>query len=271
MNVAEAEFPQKQQELFEGVVALVAVGVLTSMVFWMKKAARSIKAELHDSVDAALARRVGRRLALVADGVLRGRPRGAGIRVLPARDLPAGRRLGRAARRPARRSLSAVGVRRGRLPRRHTGSTCAASSPGPASSSSSWRRACSPGRCAPSTRRGSGTACRSRPSTSSSVLPADGMLGTLLSGIFGYQDTPTVGRGRRSTSPSWSRRCGCFFAPSRADRAAPRARLTSSPSVSQDPDRMPSAARLTVSLAALCAACAVCGARRGRRCAARSR
>ncbi|XSG81368.1 MAG: iron uptake transporter permease EfeU [Methyloligella sp. ZOD6] len=49
-----AEFPQKMQELFEAGVGLVAVVVLTSMVFWMRKAARSIKAELHDSIDTAL-------------------------------------------------------------------------------------------------------------------------------------------------------------------------------------------------------------------------
>jgi high-affinity iron transporter len=38
--MTEQEFPQKQQELFEAVVALIAVGILTSMVFWMKQAAR---------------------------------------------------------------------------------------------------------------------------------------------------------------------------------------------------------------------------------------
>lgn len=50
-----AEFPQKQQELFEGVIGLVAVGILSSMVFWMRKVARSIKHSLHASLDAALA------------------------------------------------------------------------------------------------------------------------------------------------------------------------------------------------------------------------
>lgn len=54
LTATSQEFPQKQQELFEGVVAVVAAGVLTSMVFWMRRAARSIKAALHDSVDAAL-------------------------------------------------------------------------------------------------------------------------------------------------------------------------------------------------------------------------
>jgi high-affinity iron transporter len=43
LELVSAEFPQKQQELFEGVVGLVAVGILSSMVFWMRKVARSIK------------------------------------------------------------------------------------------------------------------------------------------------------------------------------------------------------------------------------------
>lgn len=54
LQLASAEFPQKAQELFEALVGLIAVAVLTSMVFWMRRAARSIKAELHASIDAAL-------------------------------------------------------------------------------------------------------------------------------------------------------------------------------------------------------------------------
>ncbi|MDR0673034.1 MAG: FTR1 family protein [Zoogloeaceae bacterium] len=48
------EFPQKAQELFEAVIGLVAVGVLSYMAFWMRGAARSIKAQLLGSVDAAI-------------------------------------------------------------------------------------------------------------------------------------------------------------------------------------------------------------------------
>lgn len=55
LQLLAAEFPQKQQELFEGVVGLIAVVMLTSMVFWMRRAARSIKGELHASIDKALA------------------------------------------------------------------------------------------------------------------------------------------------------------------------------------------------------------------------
>ncbi len=53
LQLLSAEFPQKVQELFEAIIGLIAVFVLTSMVFWMRKAARSIKAELHHSIDAA--------------------------------------------------------------------------------------------------------------------------------------------------------------------------------------------------------------------------
>ena len=54
LQLLAAEFPQKEQELFEGVVGLIAVVMLTSMVFWMRKAARSIKGELQASIDKAL-------------------------------------------------------------------------------------------------------------------------------------------------------------------------------------------------------------------------
>lgn len=53
LQLVSAEFPQKAQELFEAIIGLIAVFVLTSMVFWMRKAARSIKSELHHSIDAA--------------------------------------------------------------------------------------------------------------------------------------------------------------------------------------------------------------------------
>ena len=61
----EAEFPQKEQELFEGIVGLVAVFMITSMVFWMRKAAKSIKGQLQACVDQALSRSRGQAWALV--------------------------------------------------------------------------------------------------------------------------------------------------------------------------------------------------------------
>ncbi len=66
LDLLSADFPQREQELFEAVVGLVAVGLLTSMVFWMRKAARSIKGHLHESIDAAIGGNDARSFALVA-------------------------------------------------------------------------------------------------------------------------------------------------------------------------------------------------------------
>jgi len=65
LELVSAEFPQKQQELFEGLVGLLAVIILSSMVFWMRKVARSIKHELHESLDAALAGSKNQTYALI--------------------------------------------------------------------------------------------------------------------------------------------------------------------------------------------------------------
>lgn len=65
LQLMAAEFPQKQQELFEGVVGLIAVVMLTSMVFWMRKAARSIRGQLQASVDRALSHGDGQAWALI--------------------------------------------------------------------------------------------------------------------------------------------------------------------------------------------------------------
>ncbi len=54
INETTGEFPQKQQELFEGIVAVIAVIILTWMVFWMQKVSRNIKTQLEDAVDNAL-------------------------------------------------------------------------------------------------------------------------------------------------------------------------------------------------------------------------
>ena len=54
LDLLGAEFPQRQQEMFEASVGLVAVAVLTSMVFWMRRAGRSLRATLHARIDAAL-------------------------------------------------------------------------------------------------------------------------------------------------------------------------------------------------------------------------
>lgn len=55
LQLVAADFPQKTQELIEAIIGLIAVVILTSMVFWMRKAARSIKAELHSQIETAFA------------------------------------------------------------------------------------------------------------------------------------------------------------------------------------------------------------------------
>ncbi|WP_420344450.1 iron uptake transporter permease EfeU [Paenirhodobacter sp.] len=55
LQLLSAGFPQKAQEMFEAAIGFIAVCVLVCMVFWMKRAARSIKRELQSSVDTALA------------------------------------------------------------------------------------------------------------------------------------------------------------------------------------------------------------------------
>lgn len=52
--VAGAEFEGKAEEIFEGLVTLAAVGVLTWMIFWMRRQGARIKSELQEKVDTAL-------------------------------------------------------------------------------------------------------------------------------------------------------------------------------------------------------------------------
>jgi high-affinity iron transporter len=47
-------FEGRAEEVFEGLVSLVAVGFLTWMVFWMRRQAGRIKSQIHERVDSAL-------------------------------------------------------------------------------------------------------------------------------------------------------------------------------------------------------------------------
>jgi len=51
---AGAEFKGEAEEIFEGVVTLAAVAVLTWMIFWMRRQGARIRSELHEKVDTAL-------------------------------------------------------------------------------------------------------------------------------------------------------------------------------------------------------------------------
>jgi high-affinity iron transporter len=52
--VAAGEFEGQAEEVFEGVVSLTAVAVLTWMIFWMRRQAARIRTELQERVDSAL-------------------------------------------------------------------------------------------------------------------------------------------------------------------------------------------------------------------------
>jgi FTR1 family protein len=55
LQVLNADLPQREQEGLETVVALVAVGMVTWMILWMRKHARGMAGELRESTRAALA------------------------------------------------------------------------------------------------------------------------------------------------------------------------------------------------------------------------
>ena len=49
-----AEFEGRAEQIFEGLATLVAVGVLTWMIFWMRRQGARIRSELQEKVDTAL-------------------------------------------------------------------------------------------------------------------------------------------------------------------------------------------------------------------------
>jgi FTR1 family protein len=191
LNMASAEFPQKQQELFEGVVGLIAVVILTSMIFWMRKAAASIGAELRQSIDAALRPGGGSGFALVAMVFLAvGREGLESVFFLLATfqqnvgpAVPAGALLG---------LFGAIvigwGIYRGgvRLNLRQffnwTGMFIIFVAAGLLT-----------GAVRALHEAGVWNGLQTTAFDLSGVLPSDGPLGTVLAGLLGYSDTPTVG------------------------------------------------------------------------------
>ena len=119
------------QELIGGILSLLTVAMVTWMIFWMQKAARTLKATLEGGVDRALARRpVGRRRHRLRLGRARGHRDDAAAVVDGA---VVRRRAGRAARRaarPARRRRPRLAARP-----RDAAPQPRASSPGPVPSS----------------------------------------------------------------------------------------------------------------------------------------
>jgi len=62
LDLLSLEFPQRQQELFESAIGLLAAGMLTGMAFWMRRAARSMSHDLRGRMEAA----AGSGVALIA-------------------------------------------------------------------------------------------------------------------------------------------------------------------------------------------------------------
>ena len=54
LDLLNEELPQRQQEMLETVIALMAVGIVTFMIVWMRRHARHLKADLHSSAANAL-------------------------------------------------------------------------------------------------------------------------------------------------------------------------------------------------------------------------
>lgn len=62
---AGSEMPQRAQEVFEAIVGFIAVAVLVSMVFWMRRVARTFRSDVQRSIDKAMAAPAGASWALV--------------------------------------------------------------------------------------------------------------------------------------------------------------------------------------------------------------
>ena len=54
LSFTSAELTDRGAELFAGITSFIAVGLVTWMVFWMKRTARTLRDELHGKVDSAI-------------------------------------------------------------------------------------------------------------------------------------------------------------------------------------------------------------------------
>ena len=191
LDLASAEFPQREQEMFEGAVGLVAVVILTAMVFWMRKAARTLGAELRDNVELALSS--GKRAGLLLCGMVFlavGREGLESVFFLLATfqqnvgaAVPAGAVLGLAGATAVGWGVYRGGVRLDL--RRFFGWTAI------------FIIFVAAGLLAGAVRSlheaGLWNGLQSVAFDLSNVLPADSIVGTILAGLMGYSDTPAVG------------------------------------------------------------------------------
>jgi high-affinity iron transporter len=192
LDLTASELPQRIQELVEAAIGFFAVIVLTAMVFWMGKAARSIRTTLHAGIDAAFASAShGRALALFAflavareglESVLFlmaawQQRADVGIEALfgAVLGLAVAAVLGFAVFRGGRRLDLARFFRWTGVFILFVAAGLAAGSLRSLHEAGLWND------------------LQAIAFDTSRVLPADGPLGTLLAGIFGYSDAPSVG------------------------------------------------------------------------------
>ncbi len=103
LNVLSKDLPQRQQEGLETVIGVLAVGMVTYMVVWMKRNSRGLKGQLEGMAAERHGRDVARSPRDDRDGLPRRTPRGHRDRRLPARRVQRlDERRGRASRRSAR-------------------------------------------------------------------------------------------------------------------------------------------------------------------------
>jgi len=191
LQLAKAEFPQKAQELFEAIVGLVAVVMLVSMVFWMRKAARSIRTELQGSIDRAFDGHEASSFALIGMIFLAVAREGlesvffllAVFQQSSGAEAPLGALLGILAAAVIGYGIYAGGIKLNlRRFFRWTGIFILIVAAGIlAGSVKALHEA------------GVWNGLQTIAFDLSGVLPVDSPLGTVFAGILGYQDTPTIG------------------------------------------------------------------------------
>lgn len=192
LQLTGTEFPLRQRELFEGSVGLIAVGILVSMVFWMRKAGRSIKKELESKIDSSLKTQVSGwnwSLALLAFLVTGREGFEAAVFLIaviqqsPGPVVPVGAVLGLITAAILGWAVFKGGMRIDlRRFFRWTGAFVILVAGGLlASSLNEFHEA------------GIWNYLQATAFDLSAVLPSDGIAGTLLGGLLGYRDAPSVG------------------------------------------------------------------------------
>jgi high-affinity iron transporter len=189
---AGMEFPQREQEFFEGLVGLVAVGMLVSMVFWMRRAGRSIKKELEAKVESSLKTQISGwncSLAVVAFLVTGREGLEAAVFLIavvqqsPGPAVPLGAALGLVCAAVLGWAVFKGGMKIDlRRFFRWNGAFVILVAGGlVASSLNAFHEA------------GLWNYLQATAFDLSTVLPSDSLIGTLLGGLLGYRDAPSVG------------------------------------------------------------------------------